>query len=96
LFREDNSPISQQPSRFNIAFENLQTILVLAGELAQTNRVWFFALTLNGSLASRAGKPRPNRENWVRNLNRRAIKKEVVGIGGVSFYVLPGLLFRRE
>ncbi len=28
-------------SWFEIAFENLQTIVVLAGELAQTNRVWF-------------------------------------------------------
>src|SRR6266705_2086641 len=50
--------------RFKIAFENLQTIEVLAGELAQTNRVWFLALTLNGSLASSARKPKPSTRMW--------------------------------
>src|SRR5919108_2576187 len=33
-------------SGFRIAFEILATIVVVAGELAQTNRVWFFAPTL--------------------------------------------------
>src|SRR5919108_2083809 len=50
-------------SGFKIAFENLATIVVVAGELAQTNRVWFFAPTrTNPSLSAQGNRDRMKRD----------------------------------
>lgn len=41
-----DSRTDQSLSQFKTTFVAQDTIVVLAGELAQTNRVWFFAPTL--------------------------------------------------
>ena len=79
-------------SWFRIAFENPQNIVVLAGELAQTNRVWFFAPTLNGSLAlwRRETETFNQEQESDQDLNPKTVVYKALGvvIFGVSVKIL--------